>query len=255
MFILCYVDPRTGIARPVATAFAVVSDSRTQLLTCAQAVCWHSFAGEIRATPSTTGILPGQFFVAESVDKATGELVFVGRINVSVKTYYARGDVAVLETAYPLPSNLPFMSFCPDDDLPSARNEDVIKLYKADVQVFNDTSEMMMILEPSATDYQKVAAVSQSHILMFTPQLQGSSGGPMVDLQGRVVGMQMSARRHNVVMDVPLSPVLQNTSLDAELQANLNDAISSVAVSTAMYSTGTIPQRVIRHLGEILMNR
>lgn len=206
-------------------------------------------------TPSTSSIYPGQFFVADSVSKATGELVFVGRINVSVKAYYTSGDVAVLEAAFPLPSDIPFMSLCPADQLHSARNEDVVKLYKADVQVFNDTSEMM-VLEPSATDYQKVAAISQNHILMFTPQLQGSSGGPMVDKQGRVVGMQMSARRCNVVMNTQPPAVFQNTALDFELQgAHLNDSISSVAVPTAMYSTGTIPQRAIRNLGDLLVNR
>jgi hypothetical protein len=50
------------------------------------------------------------------------------------------GDVAVLKTAKPLPSTLPFIPLCLISALPSLRNEDLPKLYSAFMEAYNNVA-------------------------------------------------------------------------------------------------------------------
>ena len=63
-----------------------------------------------------------------------------------------------------------------------------MKLHKADVQLFVETMEVT-VLSVNATAYDKVA---------------GSSGGPIVDRMGRLVGVNIIARRVIIISPPPI---------------------------------------------------
>jgi hypothetical protein len=215
-------------------------------LTCAHAISQE----KVDSTGVKVARLINQpMFICDSVNKTSGD--FVNRIPVSAIVYDLRGDVAVLQSTVPLPSTLPFIKICPVDSLPSARNEDLVKVYKADIHLYNETKEML-VLEASATLYDKVVAVSTTHLLMPSANMPGCSGGPVVNIKGELVGIQISVPRYTA----PLPENDENKmEMDKEFMDAFNDAISSISIPTSTYSAATIPQTVIRDLAEILARR
>lgn len=176
VYLLCQRLP-SGEIRPLGTAFAVECRSKTLLLTALHCVIDES-----------TAILLTDLFIVDGLERVTGQEVLLSTpINVSVvQASDVAIDVACLKAEVPFKDAI---SLCPITELPSLKSEYKVKAYHCPVRIYLEC--VSPIINVTSTAYSKV--VSQSHHHIFVSQglglMQGSSGGPVVDSVGRLIGI------------------------------------------------------------------
>lgn len=180
MFVLLAYNGATFF--PVGTAFIIESRSQTILLTAYHCLILsaHHFAVVRTVTRNEDGSGYSDPPVPIRVDVLGGDQV---------------ADVAVLRADHTLGTPIPL---CPADQEPVQLNEDIVKSYHCPVQLFTD--QQIETLGVMVTEYVKISIVSRHHIFVPSEHMRGSSGGVIVDEQGRAVGLICSG----IVPGMPL---------------------------------------------------
>jgi len=235
--VLCWF--KDGVYHPTATAIVVTSTSKTILLTACHAI------GDMEK--NSEGHLTGRIFeypdlcVADKIDKTSGRVEAINAISVQRIAFDVISDIAMLKSSSPFSETI---DLCPINELPRTVTEDKAKLYFCSIQLFYEID--MPILESTSDEYHRVAGRSGHHILMKGGQLSGSSGGALVDSNGRLVGIHNSSWRPTMIRN-PGAPVTNSPELNL-----VWDRISSLAGSYVNYSVSTIPQVAAPHIFEFL---
>ena len=239
-FVFCCTSQ--GCVVPTGSCFAVESRSRTIIMTAAHCA--------LKEVDGTLKVVNPPFYLCKSIDKAQGEgrTRFENIQELSLLSWNLKSDIAILQVSIPFNSTIPCIPICPLEELPASQNEDRVKLYKCDVQMFVENPSEMPVLSASATEFDKVVSVSHSHVVFPRSMMSGSSGGPLVDKRGRLVGIHIQywRARTPLVETVPVDP-------NPELMA-LWEAVSTVRPSVTGYSLAVIPQRAIKDLEQRLLN-
>jgi hypothetical protein len=103
-------------------------------------------------------------------------------IVVHAHTADAISDVTILKASVELPVSV---ALCPVGQFPSAEDEQKVKTYHVPIQAF----AQLNVLSVTATAYAKIGMESQTHYYIAGEHMHGSSGGVVVDVGGRAVGV------------------------------------------------------------------
>lgn len=178
----------TGAPTLLSTAFVVASQSGSCLLTASH------------------GLIPvaqnlGSLFLVSSItnnDDGTTTMEPCPPISVEVVEADPVSDIAVLRARTPFERSI---SLCPPDEFPSARREDIVKSYHCPIAMYTngevDTAAVM------ATSYDKLKMESRHHLYVTSEHMKGSSGGVLVDIHGRAVGLICSGYVPGVRLPIP----------------------------------------------------
>lgn len=164
-----------GEILPTGTAFAIQCQSSTLLLTTIRSV----------VDPDTNETM-SDLFVVKGLEATTGVVNLASDpINVAVvQMSDTKIDVAVLKAELPFES---FLSLCPVADLPVIENEYKVKIYHCPMNAYLQGTVPFVGI--ASTEFQKVCLQSGHHLFLKDDSIQGSSGCPVIDSFGRLIGM------------------------------------------------------------------
>lgn len=144
----------------------------------------------------------GCFAVAKNVTLSENNIFyFEGNIPVDVIGADLTSDVAILRASTTFSEGIPL---CPIQQFPTTLNEDMVKTYHVPCQAFPD---MLQTLSSNATNYEKILMETKHHFFINAAHMHGSSGGVVVDVNGRAVGLITSGYIPDVlgIHDIQLS--------------------------------------------------
>jgi hypothetical protein len=175
---------------PLGTAWVIVSGSMTLLVTARHCL-----------NPPNTGFeaIENHLFVVKNIIyNDDGTINFDDDI-IPVRAVSGDpvADIAVLKANIVFPQGI---ALCPRDEYPTVDNEDRVKTYHVPCQSFpHETS----ILACRATEYSKILFESRHHFYLSGEHMHGSSGGAVVDTQGRAVGLICSGYIPGITLPLP----------------------------------------------------
>ena len=183
-------------------------------------------------------------------------------MEVSVFERLEKCDIAFLKASLSFKFSL---KLCPIEALPCIENEDIVKCYSVECESFMyDSDETHLMV--TAYDYQKLRSKSEHFFnVLNSGQEHGSSGGPVVNDKGEVVGMIISGRTIVPSADITKSILdLVNTAAasedamddgeDSEYEKRFkgtSDLITEVGIHNAKV-TCIMPATAVKNIFQVL---
>jgi hypothetical protein len=224
VYVLCRRISLDFSLEPIGTAFAVQSHSRRLLLTAGHCVKDYN-----------TRFSLGEFYITSGIGRTDNGYEYLSEpiraflVEVSAPEI----DVACLEVETPFQH---VISVCPSDEIPDIIEEDQVKVYHCAVFPFLEGETPALNI--SASRFDKLAFQSYHHIFLNEGMTRGSSGGPVVDKYGRLVGIIQAGVRPGP------NPLQQVIVPEASFLNVLWDAMTHMSNSYITYVKAIVPSRI-----------
>lgn len=198
VYILC-----VGPCIALGTAFAVSCRAQNLAVTAAHCIvrydadsaCYKTCSDQLFLTKKLRALNDGQV-------ATDGERIF----SVRVIKHDMDCDLAVLELTDSNDKFADTIDLCPAEEMPTPKREDQVKLYHASLTLFPDE---VQAISPEASKFVKLAQEDSNRYWIQLHTMPGSSGGPLLDIQGRAVGVLRSGYTPQLALTIVFPRVFE----------------------------------------------